>query len=157
MATDGDGATATNGEVRVFVVDGDGAAYGVPPEVIERHRVSPERRTRLHALIGEGASTGAAAATLAADAPAYELPREALAPYRLSDEERAAAEAQRPGEGTDTGGFGQFIGVFPGWVAVEPKQSGIAAGRSQVHTYSAAFWFNSGGGASRHGAYPGLR
>lgn len=90
--------------------DGDGrAAYAVPLAVLEAHRATPEQRAVLREEMGdvEGFS-------MAPDAPIHLLTEEALAPFRLSDEQRAALG--RPGAGAitddDVHGHEQFIGVF---------------------------------------------
>ena len=54
-----------------------------------------------------------------ADAEIYALTPEELAPYRLSDAEREALEAQGGAQDDDVQGY-QYIGQFPGWVAVAP-------------------------------------
>ena len=153
MSNENRGQSAAPGEAHVLVIDGDGVAYGVPLKVMERHRLPSDRRAQIDARTpGDGAGTDGA--TIPASDPLYQLPSEVIAPFRLSDEERAAAGSRR---NDDMRGYGQFIGVFPGWVAVAPPVNGAAARRSHITTYDSAFWFNSGGGSSRYGPYPGLR
>ena len=153
MSDENQGQSAVPGDAHVLVLDAEGVGYGVPVEVMERYRVPSDRRAQIDAR-ARGDSDGADGQAIPADAPLYELPSEVAAPFRLSDEQRAMAEAQRHDE---TRGYGQFIGVFPGWVALAPPVDGAAARRSHITTYSSAFWFNSGGGSSRYGPYPGLR
>jgi hypothetical protein len=120
-------------------MEGDGPdAYAIPTSVLELSRATPDQRAAIVATMAEDAPE------IAADAPLSVLTAEALARYRLS-EEQWAAMAANPDEASDddTGGF-QYIGQFPRWtyIWVEPApgrpsrlcRARVAPGRARQHS-----------------------
>ena len=112
--------SAFDAGTRALIRDADGAAYAVPVTVLEARRLTPTERAALEARARELAgSDPAPAAPLPAEGDLYTLTPADLAPYRLSDEERAALDAPAADDDAEVQGF-QYIGQFPGWVAVAP-------------------------------------
>lgn len=110
-----------------LLIRGEDGAYAVPVAVLERHRIPEERRAQLQTTAPEG-STGRQQAV---ETPLYELPPDALAPYRLPDAERSRLEewyAQQVGG--DAEGFARYA---PG----QPK--GEAINGYTGYAYSVTF------------------
>ncbi len=82
---------------------GEGSAYAVPVAVLERHRLPPERRAQVEpALRGRVPDDELPPA----EVPLWELTRDALLPYRVSEEEWTALAAQLAGTAAEgTQGF----------------------------------------------------
>jgi hypothetical protein len=125
----------------VFIRSGTDA-YAVPAAVLDRYRVEPERRAGVEEdLRGHGGGAIPAEATL------YELPLEALAAYRLSDEEWTALEAQMPaGEGQDTSGYFKYA-------PNQPKGEAISGYTGYAHSVTFGAFQR---GASGHQVYIGV-
>jgi hypothetical protein len=123
-------------------VRADGQAYAVPAAVLDGHRVEPERWAQVEADVrAHGGQAPATEATL------YELPIEALAPYRLSDGERAALDDAIHDDAAhdDTSGFFKYA-------PNQPKGEAISGYTG--YAYSVTFG-SFQRGASGHQVYVG--
>jgi hypothetical protein len=133
-------------------------AYSMPVAVMERYRITPERRSPIEAALRDRATAG----EVPAEAPLYEVPEETLQAYRLSDEERAALEAQQTERGGDVRGFGHMGGErnpwpIDGYTGFHRNESlgGLERGPNGRMVYIGVFPMYRAPSSS--GPYPGLR
>jgi hypothetical protein len=126
----------TAGAPMLIVETGERATYAIPRAELDRFRPSPERLKTVE--VGMRGRAGGAGAPSGGEW--YELTEEALAPYRITGEQASAYGLGAAAESEDVRGYavgphGEFIGEFPGWVAVPKHWEHVGVRISQVPAY----------------------
>ena len=148
---------ASDTPTHVLLRDTEGSAYAVPVAVLEAHRLTPDQRAELEAQFREVAGYSAESAP-PADADIFTLTPEELAPYRVSDEEREALEAQGAPFDTDVQGY--WTGRFDlSRYHYMPTMVGYGGTTQNTGRFPVIFWTPEGWTtqAPQQGPYPGLR